>query len=668
MFNTEKEVTTFLEEMMVAAMPTALKDRVHWAVQQLYFEGKQWARQASTASDPRIRILKNIMDPSRPDVRVTLNLVTSTTRKIDSKVSPNDIPFEFQPAGSSCPEDHILADLAECYMRKKMEAVDFLSTYDWSSFQRCILGTHLIKAVYRSGPEDENGYQDRNWTLCNVDPWQITLDPANHNPDIAEHHQWVIHTYVMPTSQLNARFKTNIESLGDYGQLAVESSFYNTLSGEPVSTTARDSKTPANLIHELYYGDEPGKYTHLYIMVRTKEGKLQMIWPSGDVRTPSPWPGLPFLKLDLWPRSSSPWGKGVPGELINVQDIQNLSVTNLMRYLVHGSWFKWIAPKNALTTESRKAILNNKMGGLIEYNQTYDQPKIDIVRPPELPKTAPNLLAMMPNLADKYSGLSDLAWGDLQARQPFKAVNSAMEAGDSIISNTVKRDALRLKRFLMTLTYFPVVHKTVFEVEKYVGKEFTPEQIALFLMQDPNEPTISTVIVPGSLMPKTPRQIMQEQLTWLQSGVLDRFDLRFNLFKTTGMAISSTDEDSLRLAMEENRKMMRGEPIQAWPHDQHEIHYLVHQMAYNNRATRFRLGGEVMNLLSQHMTEHEEALQVKQMATATNGTASGGRTSGQSAPDAAMMQGQIGGMLGGRSPNLTNVARQVGAPEPMEAM
>lgn len=672
MIQTVKQAETFIERALREAETAGGRDRQYWHLAGAYFRGEQWARQSTSSSSTTTttRRLQNVLDPSRPDVRVTLNLIADNTRKVDSKVTPQEIPFSIVPQEVGNPTDRILADIADTYLRVTCEEKRLLAILQTASFRRCVFGSCLLKMVLRQSD------QDRDWDYAVVDPWTITLDPYLTDPDLAGGHQWLLHSYLMTVDEVRDRYGSTLEPLGEMGDLVAQQHLHYDILGRARLAAAQQSHTPAVMIHELYHGASPGEFSRLNILARTRDQRTVPLWDGQ-----SPFTGLPFLKLDLFPRADSPWGVGIPNVCVNIQDIYNLGWTNFIRYLVHCSWIKWAAPRETLNKDTRNALRNNQMLGLIEYDRTnsgeFKAP--EMVRPPDMPAAAPQMLALPPEIAMRQSGLENVSFGSISKRgEAAGTVKMRIEQADSLFSKVASTDGERYKRFLTVMLTFPVRHRGLDELRRRVGDRFSDEQLLAFLDGvDVRRPALTIDLVPGALLPKTPTEIRQEQMMYLQLGLADPGEVRYEIWRRTGSAVAYRDEQVFRLVEEENRQMRSGTPMFVEREDLHELHLPGHELCLNHPVTRFRFGDRAMELLSDHIAEHRTAIEMRRVRSlATEALAAGpaGRTgfgiagrmdsSGEPA-DRVDPQGlppeiaraMAGRSLGGRSPNPVNTAR-----------
>ena len=653
---TDKELEQWLTEQIRSSETAGLRDRWYDTISIAYYAGNQWARQSSAnASSSRnsmnSRWLKVVLDPTRPDIRVTMNLIEENVTKVDSKLTPQEIPFGVVPQASTNPADRVVADIAETLARSDTEAKAFLPHLQYASWKRVVLGTGILKQVLID-PGNR-----RDYFFADVDKWSIVLDPANFHPDIARCHRWLIHSYAVPNEELKKRYgMADIQPQAKLGELYLESSLFNSVGGSRYSARAHSSTAEANMVHELYYGSEPGQYDELYIVCRTKDSKARVLWAG-----PNPFPSLPFMKLDYRPRIDSPWGKGVPLINLNAQDIYNLAMTNLMRYLVHASWVKWIAPKETLDSDTRSALTNNLMCSLIEYTPSITgDHKPEPARLPELPSVAPGFVEMMPEIGQRQVGLSLVNYGITSKRgEPAGTVKQKIDEAGSINTRISSGDANEIRRFLNNVAMFPVVHRDFETLTEKVGDKFTPDQLELYMQTDPKRPNLRYHVVPGALLPKTALEHKQELLMELGSGALTPMEYRMTMFARTGVASSRLDDVTFRLAEEENRMMLAGKEPPVMPNDFHEGHEQVHLICYNDPVTRFRYGPDAIDRINQHVQDHRDAREVQALATVDVSAPGQGTGYGPMPPE--IMQGAAGEALGGRSPNPRNMLRSMGA-------
>ncbi len=637
----ESEAVTFASDVMQQSTGAHLNNIAWWGVQLQYYRGKHWRRHSADRHTISTRSLPTITDPSRRDVRVALNFIADNVTKVDSRITANEVPFDVLPASAAGTQARITAAIGEEYLRQTVQQQAFISKYMWCSFMRTIIGSHLLKLVF--GQNDQGRYLG----IEPVDPWHITLDPNNRLPDIANCHDFVIHSYALPVAVLKQRYDITIEPMATMGELQGSEEIL-TRATQLERPYAGDymAKQPAVMIHELYTASEKGRFDRLWIMATGKDqgtGKLdrRVIWEGAN-----PFAGLPFLKLDMFWRDSSAWGAGVPGRNISAQDIFNLSVTNLVRHLVHASWIRWTVPKETITQNTERQLNQNVMSSIIEYSVGIGgNAKPELVSAPNLPATATQLLNLVPQIGRRQVGLEDVSFGITSKRgEPTGAVKLKMQAADSVYNRVINLDAERMARFKQSIMTFPVVHKDYTGVQQVVGDQFSDSQIYEFLSIDPWKPSVVVSIVPGALLPKTATQIEEDTYKRLYAGLITPEMARITLFRKIGQAASSLEAAAFRTAQEENRLMLQGKPQLVLPWDIHGGHLPIHLEEYNRAVNRFKHPPEVLDLIGEHIQEHMTAQLAQELAYPPAEAPRAQVTQGAAA---AGTRGQLGGGQGG---------------------
>ena len=404
-----KEILQFVQDLVQEAQSSQLRNIAFWAIQLAYARGQQWRRaQTTTTGTVTNRYLKEVINPDRKDVRVSLNLIEGDITKADSRLTANEIPFDVLPSNSAASTARVSSAVGEEYLRQQALHLALLPKYQWCSFMRTILGSHLLKLVFRTG-KDGNRWYD----IAAIDPWQITLDPTNRSPDIANCHEFVMHTYAAPADLIAEQYKIDLKPLATMGQLMqAEEMLSRVAQLERPHAGRYQSKRKGILIHELCTASRPGVYDQLAIIGCGLGDKTQRIDRKVLWAGPNPFAGLPFMKLDMFWRDSSPWSKGVPGRSISAQDIFNLSLTNMVRYLVHASWVRWLVPRESMHRDQIKKLQGNVMNNVIEYSAALSgNLKPELARPPDLPTMANNFVASVPAMARRQIGLEDVGYG-----------------------------------------------------------------------------------------------------------------------------------------------------------------------------------------------------------------------------------------------------------------
>ncbi|HUU58113.1 MAG TPA: hypothetical protein VMZ50_01105 [Phycisphaerae bacterium] len=551
-----------------------------WTMGVAYDGGSQWNYQTTEHGRNVINRLRNVIDPAREDVRVTMNLVHQAVVRKMGLLQPQKVACYAQ-ARPGRPQNRMAADIGDRLLRSFLDRGDGLAILREKDRHRCVLGTAIVRRTLsaRAMRAVAEGQVLRDWDYgwAHVYPWEIIRDPSatTCRPERDEE-IWI---QCKPRSVewikrhwgVDVTTTTTIGELSDY-QKQIFAAHGMTAGG------AADSKVKGVLAYEAYFkdaedmGEGGGSWAWGLLGWRDPNRDGERVKPILFGR--NAFHGLPYEVFTDDEYTQAMWGVGEPHLSMPAQDMVNIAWTWLLRVQQAGAG-KVVFERGSVENQER-AFDNNVMKPL-EWIRTPGGVAPTRMAPPQVSSVTPQIIAAGPVWLDKMLNLSDVQYGITSKRgESGEAVEAKLGAANMPIDQKRTDDRAQYERLLYG-TLMDMTHPDRMRVDgaqAMLGPDVPRDQI-LVAMRVPFQESVASVVVHSSTVnPQTRAEVKEETSALHAAKLIDTRTAHWRL-ADHGIMLDPAMGDSKRKQDFEILMMMEGRDVDPANGDNDDYHIFV---------------------------------------------------------------------------------------------
>lgn len=611
---TKEEAIQKVKEQKTAAE----SDRRNFAnfclLQMAYDVGNQWSYPSMDNGQYVVKQLRQRIDPSRDDVRATMNLIHSQVQRFVSVLAPERLSSYCRAATGSM-DNRIVADLSDQVLTSWLARTNGLRTLREANRPRAVLGTGVVKRTLarRPGAAAIKTY-DLGW--CSVLPWELIRDPAATTTNPARDENLIIHEKPRTVDWVARNFGVKVEAKSTLGQLVGYQEQIGQASG--ASPNRCDSKAPAVMMYEAYYKDsEEGMQDWAWMLMAycdpTANRDEYKVLSFG----PNPFFGLPFHFFIYDEFVQSKWGVGIPHLQYSAQNLYNAAWTWIVRVQAAGAG-KWIYENGTV----EPAMLNNRIDVPIVWKRPQNMQAVPPSRTPapQLSPASTEIVNAMPGLMDRQINLSPVQRGITSARgESGEAIQAKLSEANAPIDH-VKASDNNVIQELLYGTLIDLTNPATFNLNvarELLGDDVPQDQIMMLLTSSVPKSVTAVVLQPGMTYPATPSEKKADAFAMMQAQMLTR-DEALWILDEKGVPVDPLRSESRRTQEMEIARMIRGEDVRPGKVDEHPFHiWTIKRYAANSHYAD--LDPEVKGRIELHLFAHEQMMQAQQNPAAPMG-------------------------------------------------
>ena len=607
-----------LKTVVKSAASTAAFDNAYWTMAILYNGGTQWGFVNRDGGQLQTRYLRNVTDPLRTDVRVTMNEIGKLTDKIRSEINPATISASYD-AISGGADEMVISDLGGRMMKQHLLDIDALRTWRDANRARCILGTCGIRRTlalknprmgFQKGGKAAMGLRDYTIGWSQTFPWEYIRDPSSVSLWPAKDEHIVVHFKPRTVKWIKQHFPdVEIKDATPMGKLM---DFYRSIraaSGLVGSARTADSKAPGLMFYEAHF-KEGNEWNAVLYAYGEPEASGTTIKPAGFF--PNPFYGLPHHFIHYDHPIQMPWGRGIPHILAQAQNLHNLGWTWILRS-AQTSGGKWIIEKGTLEKPGR--VLSNRMDEPIIWdragsgNNNAKEPHLAQGAAPS--PAAMQLVSSVPTWMRDALNLSEVQSGITSKRgESSAAIRAKLEQAGVPLDDLRREDELVLEGLLLATLYDLTNPKWVRldGVQALVGADVPREHVRTLVRFGTRKAIGSATVHPMMLRPRTKDQTRETFTGMVETGVIQAFDAVWEMYKQNKVVVNTAMANAIRKQLSELSRMVSGEDVEPAALDHHDYHVRALR-EYADRPEWHNFPKAVRDRIMDHWIGHLEAAQ-----------------------------------------------------------
>jgi len=578
-----------------------------------YMFGSQWAKVMIQGQNWNSIQLPRQTDPERPQVRVTVNQLRTNVTKFLSKLRmPTIKDLVFEPQSESN-EDRDVAQVGTYLLQNVVaDAGATDAVMDLCKRWLLITGSTVAKQTLRKTADpvimrDPFGKPVGEWQMRRVEadmvvPTELSLDPANAHHDLAKH-EWIIHSEPRSADWIKDVYGVRIEDKVTMGQLMKENTRISMATGRQFfAPQADESKTPAGMVHEMYYNTEsqPRGFPSLSVWCpQVKEGNRDTLLFHGK----SPYPDNPFLKLDMFPILANSWGQGLVDQGVDVQDMMNIAWSMVVNHIIFQSNNPVEVERGSFDAKELLELIRNRQRGFV-IREPGAAPA-QRLSPVPLGQGTALALGQVKDLLRNLMYVEDPVFGQTSKRgESGRAMLAKLGEATSVMQDVAEMITKKLPLFLTSFTDTVSSMIRPDQMLNMLQERFTEEQIANWVSREPKLKQLSAEIKINDVLVRTPAEVKADLLADVQVGILDPVQARHEYYLETGKGLDSSESLALEYARRETFRILEGTEAEPRKHEDHLAHLAQHRRLLNS-PQRDRYPPESLDRLELHMEKHE---------------------------------------------------------------
>lgn len=583
-----------------------------WTLATVYDHGNQWGSVNWRTGGSEVRFLKHITDPQREDVRVAINEIHSKVVRLEAALAPNQLDFELTPKTHS---GRTIATTGRILMRQHLENIRALEILRGKNASRLVLGSSIVRRTLTSPGSPipvPGGGEIRNIKpgLSLVAPHEIIRDPSANSTNWEQDEEIIGHEKPRTLAWVKRNFGVEIQTDSRMGDLMDYQRQLAAAIGRPAQFTY-DSKAPAVVVYEWYFQDPdvnvPWPWVLFAYMDPKNSGK------SVDGLVPlffgkNPFHGCPLHGFHFDQILNAAWGRGVPHLGMGPQDVMNLAVTWLVRFMQSGAG-KWRYVKGSIEPNEVARVLSNRIDVPIPYSQPMTgSPAPDRVPAPQMNPAMLEILGQAPGWMKKALNMSDVQQGDVSKRgESASAIEGRLEQANATIEKVRKDDDLETQRMLLglLLDLTDQRHLRLDEARDLLGDSVPDEMIRSLVREDVAKHIGGVILNPSVHRPQTPGEVTDEFVNLAQTQVMEPVQARWEMM-LRGKPIDTDMRLALTKQSIEIQMMKAGLPVQVSMSENHEYHMKTIEQYVDDPAW-LSLDPAVQDIIQQHYADHAGA-------------------------------------------------------------
>lgn len=623
------------ETLLRSARPA----RMFWdsvdALSLCYASGKQWRYVASGSSGKSVQRIKEVIDPGRKDIRVTLDRTARMVRKATAALKPRKMSGRIQVV-EGLAEALSAKPVYEQILREVIRETKGLGVYRSNQLPRVVLGTSYIRRQIRANgkkfvlPAEMQTDKQRQatardlqcgWSVCL--PWEVIRDPAARNADFedwetifAVEKPWSLNQILRQFPDARTVKGEKLDTETTYGELMQFESEIHKVSGREFSLHAADSEQKAMVVYEflLKDDDEPGDWVWQYIAAydpkqRGENGaSLASLHLGRNPHYGSFLHGYHYEK-----QVNSPRGRGLPLCLKQLQDITNISWTSVCRVLLDHANPRWVYQEGSI--EKPEETFTDRADVPIAYRVPTTGQNI----PPSRVgpgQGSPVAQGMVEGLADEMRDAANLAavqFGEMIKRgQSARAYEVSLEQAEGVLDDVRQDDEITTGELLLAtlLDQCQLLSSRPDRAVKLLGGRFPVRQIAEALSGDPKRNVEAVTVNPDALRNRSPGMIKDEFTQAVGSQLLSPEDAQWEILVQADTALKTGVARARRTQIEEIQQILAGGEPEVYAFEEHAVHLrTLKEEVFDNPEIRSRLTPEQKDAFEQHAATHMQHMQ-----------------------------------------------------------
>lgn len=632
----------------------------YWSLASVYTYADQWGYISPKDNALSVSYLRNITDPQREDVRVTMNRIHADVSRLVAALNPEQLIYDLEPRGVA----HMLCKIiGKQLMDKYLQRISALEVLREKNWGRFILGSvfvrRTLRAVGRPMAAGENALI-RNFApgVAVVYPWEVMRDPSAATTKPHRDEEIFCHEKPRTVEWVRRNFGVKIETEQTVGGLIQYQRQIQAGGGMGMDRHAMDSKARGVLVQETFYQDpdEPNDWPWVLFSYCDPSSNRDDVIPLTRGVIANPFYGLPFHGFHYDTQIQAPWGRGVPHLQIAGQDMLNMAVTWLLRMMVAGSG-KWMVEKGTMTKPEAARLLNNRLDEVLWYQRSSSYAnKPERSAPPVINPAVVSFINSAPSWMRDALNLTDVQFGVTSKRgESGEAITSKLSEANIPLESLRHDDDMALAELLYGL-YVDLTNRArvrLDQVRDILGSDAPEEAVRSLLRVDAVRSISHITVHPATNRPTTPAQMRNDFTQLLAQQVIDSAeDARWEMM-LRGVSIDTAMKNAYdQQLIEINQMVFENGEVRPNMSENHHYHRKTIEW-YLSQPAALALDDPIKEKLNQHWIDHYEAeLALAQgEAELAQGTP---ETAGQPSPP-AMAYGQPPGMS----------ARSVGPASPL---
>jgi len=591
-----------------------------WALNLAYAAGKQWSWiQAQSAGQRQLERLHEILDPRRTDVRVTLDMVARSVRRVVASLKPQKISAVVHPRGGSSAAmiaKHVFTGL----LARRLREIDALAIWRGLHRPRCILGVMGVRRqittngrpitlpMGSSRKDQQKALYNRQVSWAPVLPFEVVRDPSAISCDMDGETTMGLEK-ARPVYWVQKNFGVEVQTEQTMGDLYGHLDQMRKATGWTIRAHAGDSRVPGVMVYEWFFKDADAEREwpyHLIAYLDPEEASQTRLVPLhwGD----NPFFGRPIHFLQYETRINEPWPAGIPALMKGAQDIRNMAATAMLRVMI-ASYPQWRVEKS--TMEEAQIALMSRMDRAIEFQRRLPTDHIpDRVQAPGASPVSENFFAITGQEGEKAAGIAPVQHGQQVARgQSGEAYREVIEQAE-VPLNDLRKDDEGVLNDLLYGTLIDTVKITLRPrrdiARRMLGDEFTTQQIATALGSDPEAVIESVTVLPETIRPRTPRQVKEDMTDLVQKQVKPAREAEWEMLRQGDVVTDSRMAAAKRKQEMEITMLLAGGQPQVVGGEDHETGIRVLEELMSSPRWE-SLSPEQRDAISFHWAQHRNA-------------------------------------------------------------
>ena len=622
----------------------------YWTMAIMYDAGNQWGHMTTKRGRQGIRRLKNIIDPAREDVRVTMDEIHKNVVLVGSMLKPQRISFSATPNKPGRPDDIANSGTAGKLLQRWIDKSGALDILRRKEHPRDVLGSIGVRRVLTQigqGVQLSEEQQLRQWRMswATVYPWEILRDPSAVTTDIDRDEQIIgqVKPYTVEqmkqTFNIDVKTETTISSLYDYQRQVFRAQ------GSGQGDFVKDSNQKGVLVYECYFKDGPSNNDE-----KRDWSKQLLAWQdpsedSGEMTVISygdnPFYGQPFTLFTYDEQIQAPWARGIPHILMKGQDYNNLAFTWLARTMQMGGG-KWVFEDGTIDKPNRR--LSNRLDEPIVWKRTQlwgqMQSGPQHVQPPQMNPAIAEIAAAMPQWMNSALNISDVQRGVTSKRgESGRSVEAKLDAANLPIEDMRRTDEIRLQDLLFA-TLVDITNPKLMlpaTAANTIDADVEPPALMALYRDDITKTVLSINIHPTTLRPQTSSDRRNTMVDLATAGFIEAEEAQWELCRQ-GSPVSGRMADARMKQITEIQIMSQGGYSEPNVGDLHDYHIKAIQ-DFTGSDSWFTTPPEAQDEINEHLELHVVMLNDIQMLMQQD-----------EEQDAAQISGQNAGQAGTASP------------------
>ncbi len=585
-----------------------------WAMEMVYDTGEQWGYVSEKGGNLGLNQLKRIIDPNRPDVRVTMNRVHQDVNKITSVLSPQRVNGTVQGTGGTSAYSRSCDRL----MEKLLPRIRAMEEFRQMCPIRTVLGSSFIKRTIQAVGGSPGAGAPRAYRigLTAGYPWEIVRDPSAKTLDPGKDEEIVCHEKPRTVAWVKRNFGFTPETSTELGKLLTYQDQLMMAQGAADGRYSTESREKAVMWREFYFQDPDSPGNWPWVMVawsdpakgRTELKVVPNMGKSGI--SANPHRGLPITFFHFDRIIDSPWSRGVPHLLMEGQDLFNIAWTWLARAMSMGIG-KWVAEKDRIETPSK--MLNNNPRVPLYYTRPPGAQQVtppQFIAHPPVPTTIPEIIGSVPTVMRDALNMAEVQYGLAPGRrgEAGKSYEIRLSQAGSVIEDVRTWDELAYQEVLYGLLVDTITHSTVDQLAELLGPD-SPRAAAYALKraEDPAKEIVAVRLHPSTVRPRTQVELEDRFTTLAVQRILTPDEAKTEMYLQGGFSIDTGLERAFDKQQAEIERILAGDWVPPGVGENHPRHIAYCRLILDSRQAE-DFTPDQDGMVRKHMIGHMETM------------------------------------------------------------